>query len=236
MKQILISNNESGIDIAIIGGGCRITEHISNSQYTLKTEFPNGILQSCPPEVRKMIKSSIDIEKISGDFESYFPKADSEMFSESLLEKLDDLVETILIDDRKLQQKVLALLAEKSPQHYPLVKLYQGEENLLKKYGVETFQEAEEMWASKNINILHDDFMDNYHNVDNIIDAEVEEININQLEQSEIKQLNNTPSHTHLMNKSHRSPIEKGSGNSAMGLIMMLVIVAVLLFIFLGNL
>ncbi len=145
--------------------------------------------------------------------------------NKTLLKYLNSSVDSIVVDNKTAQQDIIALLSEKMPQYVSLVTLYQEKTPLFKKYGVD-----------KQVDNLGKENQEPIGNRMNTIQNVTESvIKTDMTEKATSSATSNRANHTHLMNKSHRSPIERGSGNSAMGLIVLFVVIAVLLFVFSGN-
>ncbi len=186
---------------------------VENNQLTdynidiIWTEFLNVL----PPEQRQELVEIINQDNYLTGFGAT---------NKTLLKHLNSSVDCIVVDEKTAQQDIIALLSEKMPQYVSLVTLYQEKTPLFKKYGVdkqidERNKENHEPIAIQNV-------------TESVIKTDM-------TEKATSSATSNRANHTHLMNKSHRSPIERGSGSNAMGLIMMLVIVSVLIVILVGN-
>ncbi len=206
MKEILISTSELGCGIAVIEDGMSM---IVQHSFSSTYEASEGF--------------SDDLSQILFDMNKDAEARMQSGINDTLLGALDDSVAIILVDDKDMHQKVSLLLSKKSPQHTGLVTLYQEDENLFKQYDLESIDEAYKRISSNNFSLSSNNFVNK-----NIIDGEIE--NDTQTAKNKVR------SHTHLMNKSHRSPIEKGSKRSSFGFLVSLVIIVLILLIFSGNL
>ncbi len=145
--KILISKTDRGESIAVIEGKKPkiVSYHCENKQ----TDFFESLYGVSPQA-------------------DYFDKALEESFNAILLDNLDDLVESIIIDNEEMQQRIIALLAEKLPQYIQLVTLYQGEKDLFKKYQLESIDEVYQKEIN-DINMTADNVIGGYNERGNII-------------------------------------------------------------------
>ncbi len=157
MKRILVSRKNKTDRIAIVEG--------SNVQFIQLNELSDSQYDGVDVDSLTMDH----LENLQGggfdtsSLEDLFIQIDSRMSSsendkdeellDELLFQLDDDIDEILVDNKKLHQKILAFLREEDSDYCSLVKLYQ-DKNLFEKY-TSSHSSNEEPYSENN-NLSHD--------------------------------------------------------------------------------
>ncbi|MDP8171599.1 hypothetical protein QJU96_09925 [Pasteurella skyensis] len=212
MKRILVSRKNKTDRIAIVEGSnvefIQLNE-LSNSQYdgvdvdSLTMDHLEN-LQGSGFDSSSLEDLFIQIDsRMSRDSEN---DKDEELLDE-LLFQLDDDIDEILVDNKKLYQKILAFLREEDPDYCPLVKLYQ-DKDLFEKYT--SFRSADKEQYSENNNLSD--------NKESIFERKTE----NKINHTKT---NNT---SHPTYKSDQGLVQEGSKNKPLKFILIVIVIALL--------
>ncbi|MDP8052432.1 ribonuclease E/G [Pasteurella atlantica] len=161
MKRILISQTGDTESLAVVeeNGSCEVIRSqrtglfdVNNNVELETVEVTQQNFEQIQSDVAELRRAGFDVDDTGlQEFlkelqtENTPNNQDEEFFNtlleknaqttfEKLLERLDDDVEEILVDNEKLYQDTVTFLSQKAPRYCSLVMLYQDDEDLFKKY------------------------------------------------------------------------------------------------------
>ncbi len=161
MKRILISQTGDTDSFAVVeeSGSCEVIRtqrtglfDVNNNVELETVEVNEQNLEQIQSEVAELRRAGFKVDDTglqeflaelqtentpNNQDEEFFNtllEKNAQMTFEKLLERLDNDVEEILVDNEKLYQDTVTFLSQNTPAYCSLVKLYQGDKALLKKY------------------------------------------------------------------------------------------------------
>ncbi|MDP8162928.1 hypothetical protein QJU89_07515 [Pasteurella skyensis] len=236
MKRILISQSGDTESLAVVGenGSCEVIRtqrtglfDVNNNVELETVEVTEQNFEQIQSDVAELRRAGFDVDDTGlQEFlkelqtENIPNNQDEEFFNqllekstqttfEKLLERLDNDVEEILVDNEKLYQDTVLFLSQKAPRYCSLVEFYQGSD-LLKKYV--------SMYSFIEDNYIENPLF-NQQSPQNSVDDESYT--------KKSKKVNAKPIKT-----SNQSLVEEGSKQTPLKLIALVMIVAALLLVF----